>query len=96
MIQRFKHIENTIIEIFDNTIAYIELSRKSIIKYSEELNDTIIIDLDNDNYIVGVELLSIDNIPDIKNIIDSNLIKDNEYDKLEKSLEFLKNYKNKF
>ena len=96
MTQRFKHIENTIIEIFDNTIAYIELSRKSIIKYSEELNDTIIIDLDNDNYIVGVELLSIDNIPDIKNIIDSNLIKDNEYDKLEKSLEFLKNYKNKF
>ena len=90
MTQRFKHIENTIIEIFDNTIAYIELSRKSIIKYSEELNDTIIIDLDNDNYIVGVELLSIDNIPDIKNIIDSNLIKDNEYDKLEKSLEFLK------
>lgn len=96
MTQRFKHIENTIIEIFDNTIAYIELSRKSIIKYSEELNDTIIIDLDNDNYIVGVELLSIDNIPDIKNIIDSNLIKDNEYDKLEKSLEFLEEYKNKF
>ena len=35
MTQRFKHIENTMIDIFDNTIAYIELSRKSIIKYSE-------------------------------------------------------------
>lgn len=96
MTQRFKHIENTIIEIFDNTIAYIELSRKSSIKYSEELNDTIIIDLDNDNYIVGVELLSIDNIPDIENIVIGKLIRDNEYNRLGKSLEFLKNYKNKF
>lgn len=96
MTQRFKHIENTIIEIFDNTIAYIELSRKSSIKYSEELNDTIIIDLDNDNYIVGVELLSIDNIPDIENIVTGKLIGDSEYDRLERSLEFLKEYKNKF
>ena len=84
MTQRFKHIDDTIIEIFDNTIAYIGLSKTRNVKYSQELNDSIIIDLDNTNYIVGVELLSLDNIPDMKDIISSNLIKDKEYDKLEK------------
>lgn len=96
MSQRFKHIDDTIIEIFDNTIAYIGLLKTRKVKYSQELNDNTIIDLDNNNYIIGVELLSLDNIPDMKDIISSNLIKDKEYDKLEKSLEFLKYYKNKF
>ena len=96
MIQRFKHIENTIIEVFDNTVVYIGLSKTCKVKYSEELSNNIIIDFDKNDHIIGVELLSLNNIPNIENIVIGKLIRDNEYDKLEKSLEFLKNYKNKF
>lgn len=96
MIQRFKHIENTIIEVFDNTVAYIRLSKTCKIKYSEELSDNIIIDFDKNDHIIGVELLSLNNIPNIENIVIGKLIRDNEYNRLGKSLEFLKNYKNKF
>ena len=96
MTQRFKHIENTIIEVFDNTVSYIGLSKTCKVKYSEELNDNIILDFDKNDHIIGVELLSLDNIPNIENIVIGKLIRDSEYDRLETSLDFLEEYKNKF
>ena len=84
------------VTVVDNTVLYIGLWKTGKVKYSEELSDNIIIDFDKNDHIIGVELLSLNNIPNIENIVIGKLIRDNEYDKLEKSLEFLKNYKNKF
>ncbi|MDK4206814.1 DUF2283 domain-containing protein [Corynebacterium pseudodiphtheriticum] len=72
----------------DMEAGYIELAERAV-SHSEELDDGIIVDLDEFDCVVGLELLSLQNIPPIKKIDSRFHVKDTEQDMLRLALRHL-------
>lgn len=72
----------------DMEAGYIELAERAV-SHSEELGDGIIIDLDELDCVVGVELLTLRQIPSLKMISSRFHVKDSEKDMLSLALNHL-------